>query len=301
MAFASGKQSTEASTSFKKYTGVASVKVLAVNPTKEQWNKLLNANREEEIEYTSVKDDVKNVRITFLCKCDKIDEIIPLTFFLKKAQIQGSQSGKIKIIDKYGRTAWATQADIDAKQIPQYTNGPAKIDADYRKCVSGEEELTMFLKALMCIPDIQFYNRTTSTWEDNPNPNDCQARLDKVMKYFDGDVSEVRSILKAFPENQVKVLLGVRTVEDREYQDFFKDAFVLNGNPSNLLFVKRLDEARAVGRFANTNFGEVKISGKTALHEVAEYKITSTEYRDNNQQAPTVQTDGPSSDSDLPF
>lgn len=317
MAFSQGKQSVAASAqSFKKFKGVASLKVLAVNPNKDQWNKILGANREEEIDYVSVKDDVKTVRITFLCEIDstrsvdKSGGIIPITFFLRKAQIKGSQSGKIKIIDKYGRTAWATQDDIDAKRIPQYSNGPASIDVDYRKCISGEEELTLFLKTLMCIPDIQFYNRTLGKFETNKNPQDCEARLDKIMKYFDGDVAEIRSILKTFPNNQVRVLLGVRNSDGKEYQDFFNQWFVQNGNPSNLSFAKRLLEARGLNRYQNTDFGEATVDNSIVLHDVSEYVVAPTEYQDNNASMPQTNdalptvTDNVGStidEDDLPF
>ena len=292
MAFSTGKQSTEASSSIKRFKGVASVKILAVNPKKDEWNKILGANREEEIEYVSVKDDIKTVRITFLCEIDgnrsvnNCTGIVPLTFWLRKQQIKGSQSGKIKIIDKYGRTAWATEADIKDKKIPQYANGPASIDEDYRKCVSGEEELTMFLKNLMCIPDVQYYNRTAGKWENNPNPQDCQARLDNIMKYFDGNVDEIREILKAFPNNQVRVLLGVRNADGREYQDFFTQWFVQNSNPSNLSFIKHLNDARAINRYANTDFGESTVDNSLVLHEVTECSVTPTEYKDNTASAP---------------
>ena len=314
MAFSTGKQSTEASSvSIKRFKGVASVKVLAVNPNKDQWNKIFNTNREEEFDYTSVKDDVKTVRITFICEIDanrshnNCTGIIPSTFWLRKAQIKGSQSGKIKIIDKYGRTAWATQEDIDAKRIPQYSNGPAQIDADYRKCISGEEELTLFLKNLMCIPDVQFYNRTSGKWENNPNPADCQARLDNIMQYFDGKVDEIKQILKAFPNNQVRVLLGVRNNEGKEYQDFFNQWFVQNSNPSNLSFAKKLNEAKSLGRYTTTDFGESNVNGNLILKEVTECSVTPTEYKDSNNEVPATEvssvTDnvGQLKDDDLPF
>ena len=155
MAFGQGKVSSEgAGNGFKRYVGVASVKVLAVNPNMKEWNELTGGNMQNEPEYVSTNNEgVKQARIVLLVKPDVnktiggIDTVIPVTFWFRKLPVQGSQSGKYQIIDKYGRTAWATEEEVKNKTIPQYSNGPANIDADYRRVVAGEEAFTNFLKA----------------------------------------------------------------------------------------------------------------------------------------------------------
>lgn len=292
MAFSSGKVMTEATGgSFKRFVGVAAVKVLALNPDVKTYNALTGANREEELVYTGDKDGVKFVRLSFLCQISPNKDLaepenVILTFWMRKQPIIGSNSGKIKIIDKYGRTAWATDDDIKNARVPQYSSGPANVDADYRKCVSGEEELTKFLKALMGIPEPTVFNKTKGVSEPYKNLSECEARLDKIMKYFDGDVSEIRNILKSLPENKVKVLLGVRQVDGREYQDFFTEQFVKSTNPSNLGFAKELNNALSIGKYANTYFGDKDVTGNIIFSDAHVYEVTPTTYTESTTSMP---------------
>ena len=123
MAFGQGKVSSEgAGNGFKRYVGVASVKVLAVNPNMKEWNELTGGNMQNEPEYISTNNEgVKQARIVLLVKPDVnktiggIDTVIPVTFWFRKLPVQGSKTGKYQIIDKYGRTAWATEEEIKNK------------------------------------------------------------------------------------------------------------------------------------------------------------------------------------------
>ena len=64
----------------------------------------------------------------------------------------------------------------------------------------------------MGIPEPTVFNKTKGVSEPYKNLSECEARLDKIMKYFDGDVSEIRNILKSLPENKVKVTLIKSTI-----------------------------------------------------------------------------------------
>ena len=97
MAFATGKESTEGA-SVKRYIGVGSVYVLAVNPTKEELSKLYNGtNIDNEPEYLGTaeigpegnKKKVNQVRLDFIIKtdlekCDNIETTTKTTFFLRQ-------------------------------------------------------------------------------------------------------------------------------------------------------------------------------------------------------------------------
>lgn len=274
MAFASGKESTEAG-EIKRYIGVAPVTILAVNPNKAKLEELYGTTLEKEPEYVSMVErdgkSVQNVRISFIVrtaadKCDGIDMTSQVTFFLQNAPRMGSQSGKYQIIDKYGRTAWATKEDIDAKRIPQYANGPAQIDADYRPAYVGEEELTNFIKAYLNIPEVRLYQN--GTWVANPHPEECEARLDNVKNYFTGDVKELDGIIKLQPNNKVKVLFGVRSAEGgKEYQAVYTRMFLRNNARDFSRLDKDLKEAKNAGAYSTTTFEVVPIK---------EYVVTPT-------------------------
>lgn len=299
MAFAKGKQSTD-SVEIKRYKGVGTVSVLAVNPTKDEWNKLTGGNMEKEPEYTSIGEDgIKRARITLLVKPDPtktvggVEPIIPITFWFRKAAVQGSQSGKYQIIDKYGETAWATQEEIQSKKIPQYTNGPANIDADYRKIVNGEEAFTKFLKAYLCIPSTR--SMVNGAWVERADKSDCEARLDNIVKIFDGDFKEIKSILNAQPNNHVQVLFGVRTAEDgREYQDFFTQVFLTQSNYRRTAFAKELTAQKNLGRYGNVDFGDME-----NISNLYECSLTPSVVQPSAAPIPTLQPE--QEDDDLPF
>ena len=274
MAFSAGKESTEGG-EFKRYIGVAPVRVLAVNPTKSEQEKLYNTTLDKDPEYVGNVNvngkDVQNVRISFVVRTDEekcgIDMTTNVTFFLQNAPRMGAQSGKYQIIDKYGRTAWATEEDIKAKQIPVYSNGkPANIDADYRQAYVGEEELTNFIKNYLNIPNVQKY--VDGEWKLVDNPSECEARLDKIADYFKGNFAELKSIISLQPNNKIKVMFGVRTSEDgKEYQAVYTRMTLKNGVSDYSRLDKDLQEAKQNGAYSTTEF---------SVCPIKEYKIEAT-------------------------
>ena len=314
MAFGQGKVSGEGASNFKKYVGVASVKVLAVNPTMEEWNKVTGGNMQKEPEYISTNNEgVKQAKITLLVQTDPkktvgdIDTIIPVTFWFRKLPVQGSQSGKYQIIDKYGRTAWATEEEVKNKTIPQYANGPANIDADYRRVVAGEEAFTNFLKAHLNIPAVSYTDKNGNVVK-HPNPSECEARLDNIMKIFDGDFKEIKTILGYQKDNYSKMLFGVKTTEDgKEFQDVFMECFLTNGNPNNAKFAKVLKDFINGGRQAynNTYFGELNPNGELIVSELKERVLTPSTFTESDSTIPSTPLSSAAAamqpEDDLPF
>lgn len=160
-AFATGKESLEGS-SIKRYIGVAPVFVKAVNPTKAELEKLYNTTIDKDVDYmSSVEMDgkqVPSVRLDFIIATDAdkcgIEVVSKFTVFLRKSFRFNKDKSKVQVIDKYGRTAWVTQEELKEHKIPQYSNGPARLDADYRPIYMGEEDLTGFLQAYLNIPSV---------------------------------------------------------------------------------------------------------------------------------------------------
>ena len=164
MAISKGNASKEAQ-EFKRYIGVCPVFVKAVNPNKVEHEELFNTTLEEAPVYVQDKEDAegnsyKNVRISVVMQPDveKIGFEMPLvtmSLFVTNQKQFGAKSGKYQVVDKYGRFAWATEAEISAKEIPTYNNGKkADISNDYRLAFVGEEDLTAFIKAFLCIPSV---------------------------------------------------------------------------------------------------------------------------------------------------
>ena len=120
--------------SFKNYVGVGSFRVINVNPTKAEMEEFFGRSFDKEPEY--LKDMVdsmdnnkpyKQLRVTYLIQADIPEDINPkntisretnaaltepykttITFFIDSRYLFNKEKTKVKVIDKYGRTAWVT-------------------------------------------------------------------------------------------------------------------------------------------------------------------------------------------------
>lgn len=277
MAFSKGNVSSEGN-SVKRYVGVGSVFVLAVNPSKSELEKLYNTQLENDPEYLSVvevgedKHKVQNVRLDFIVKtnaerCGGIEFTTKVAFFLRKEYKYNRDQTKVQVIDKYGRTAWVTIEQAKAHEIPVYKNGPANIDKDYRPAYHGEEELTKFIKAYLGIPNVMKY--VNNTWVKVDNPEDCEARLENIAAYFEGNFKELRDVIALQPNNRVKVLFGVRTTDDnKQYQAFYNQMFLRNNTTDYSKLDENLQERKAAGAYPTTEF---------TVCDLKEYDVESTD------------------------
>ena len=273
MAFASGKESVEGS-GVKRYTGIAPVNVLAVNPTKEELEKIYNTQLENAPEYLSEieagedKHKVKSARIDFIvqtdaARCNGIDFITKITFFLRNEPRYNRDKTKVQVIDKYGRTAWPTVEEAKAYSTTltkaDGSTYEANIDKDYRPAYVGEEELTNFIRTYLRIPNVMEYVK--GSWVMTQNPQFCEARLDGIAQYFIGNFSELNSVIALQPKNKVKVLFGVRTSDDnKQYQVAYTRKFL----PNNATDYSKLDadvqSSKNAGAYGTTEFfvGDLK-------------------------------------------
>ena len=314
MAISKGNASKEAQ-SFKRYIGVCPVFVKAVNPNKEEHEKLFNTTLEEAPVYVQDKEDnegntYKNVRISVVLQPDVKTigfdmPLVTMPIFVSNQKVYGATSGKYKVVDKYGRFAWATEAEISAKEIPTNNNGKkADISNDYRIAYVGEEALTKFIRAFLYIPEI-------TVWDNNeqcrvPNTKDkseeCECRLDveTFEKLFKGDFSEIKEILGFQPNNKVKVCLGVRTDANsgKLFQSVYTKKFMSNAS-TNYNSLDKMLQADASYAAENNKVLNTEYSAET----VHEYSVTPTNFSAAPETAPSgdMPFDGPSEDATDPF
>lgn len=309
MAISKGNASKEAQ-EFKRFIGVCPVTVKAINPDKKEHEKLFNTTLDEAPVYVTDKEDsegktYKNVRISIVLAPDteKVGFDMPLItmpLFVSNQKQYGANSGKYQVVDKYGRFAWATEAEISAKEIPTYSNGKkADISNDYRIAYVGEEDLTNFIRTFLCIPTINKWDNDAKTMVINNDvkPEDCECRLDveTFEKFFKGNFSEIKDILGFQPNNKVKVCLGVRTDVNsgRLFQTVYTKKFMSNSATNYASLAKDLqaDTTYAInhGKTVNTEFSA------EAVHE---YSVTPTTFTPDNSAADELPFDSPS-DTDL--
>lgn len=309
MAFGKAQESKEAQ-EFKRFIGVTPVFVKAVNPTKEEHERLFDTTLEEAPNYvTDVEDNegntIKNARIqiVFQPDVDKIGFEMPLVtmaLFIQNKVRTGAQSGKIQVIDKYGRTAWATKQDLDTHSIPVYSNGPADLDKDYRPAYVGEEDLVKFIRTFLGIPTVTVWDNNLRKMVPNPKakPEDCECRFDNLDKIFKGDFSEIKETIGLMPNNKIKVLLGVRTDHEtgRLYQSVYTKNF-LSSASTNFNRLKdeiqdMINNAVANGRTLNTEYEVV---------HVHEYSVVPTTFTPEATENTTSSEDPFSTESGLPW
>jgi hypothetical protein len=295
MAIKIGKKSEESS--FKLFQGICAFKVVAINPTKKEYKEILNREVEEEPSYTSKNDkDQETSRVTFYVQTDANSNInngivmnASFSFTLVKAKRTGTQSGKIQIIDKYGRTAWATPEEVEKKDIPMYANGPAPISAEYRPACQGEEDLINFMKTWLNIPDTRVYNRTNNTWTEREDKSDCEISLD-LKKLFAGDYSELKDIITVASDFLVKGVAGVRTTDKgKQYQAIFTRFFLKNASSNYIKLEKEVTDFKNTGGAADTEYDFAN------LHE---YKVTASSFK---KQDATEELPDFNNKEELPF
>ena len=289
MAFATGSESTEGNV-VKKYTGVGSVGVLAVNPNKETLEKLYNTTINDDPSYLSEvevgpegnKYTVPQVRIDFIVqtdpeKCNGIDMKTKIPFFITKEVRYNRDRSKVQVINKYGETTWLPIENAKSGTIPSNLNWFEP--ADFRPAYIGEEDLTGFLKAYLNIPN-KSYRKSNGEVVELPNKADAEARLDKIENYFKGDYSELREAISLQPKNRVKGLFGVRTTEDgKQYQAVYVQKFLKNSVTDYSKLDAELQDRKAAGAYPNTEF---------EVCDLKEYTIEPTDFNNN-----TTQTESP--------
>lgn len=269
-------QASQTSTGFSMYQGVGAFNVVAVNPNKVELGKLQNREIDEEIVYTG-KDEMNQdtMRIVFWLKSNPeynngIELLTSLTFNLTKAQRVGTNSGKVQIIDKYGRTAWATIEDMKTKAIPQYANGPANICADYRPACVGEEYLVKFLQTWLNIPNCMNY--INGTWVMKDDPSDSEVALN-LQDIFSGKMEELKELINLAASYMVKCAVGVRTTDEgKQYHQVFGREFVKNSFSDYSKLQKAVEEFKNNGGGANVEYDFAP------LHE---YVVTATTFKED--------------------
>lgn len=297
MAFATGKASVDVQ--FKKYIGIASCHVVTFNPTKEELSKLYGREVTKDTEYEGVFKnnegvDVKAVYPTFILKTDPdsnngIEEFFTARFMVTDKILVNNSNTKCKVMDKYGRTAWATKEDVANHTIPTYidknTNTPVpfNIDKDFRPIHRGEEELTLFMKNYLNIDDCQKY--INNTWVMIDDPSIAESRLDNIDALVKGDFKELKDALEFQPNNKVKVAISVRITNDgREFSTVYTNFTMKNGSNSTKKLEEDINGKKNAGGLQNVVFDF------TPLHE---YVVKETSFNNTDDLPFSAPTDSP--------
>ena len=291
MAIAKGRETAEP-TEIKRYIGIASCNIVAINPNKATIDMLYGRESEKEPNYlgeteiNGVKLPQARIDVYFKLADKYLDDkgnplhtIFRKSIFLSKTSQSNRESTKIKVVDEFGNTAWVTNEQAANHEIPMYSNGPASIMKDYRPLYRNEEIIMNIVKTFLRIVTIRVdanqnpmkYNGATKQWEITNDASDGLIRFDTTEKFFSGDFKEIQDVPSYQPKNLVKILLGVRNVDGKMYQDVF-DTVLSNNTTDYSRLEKELNDAKANGRYADTEF---------RICEFQEYNVTPTNFSNN--------------------
>lgn len=278
MAFASGSESKDRVK--KLYIGVAPIFILAVNPNKAEFEKLLDRTLEDapvyvgegEIGPEGNRQKVPQIRIDFIYQTDVekcgVDFRDRITFFLNRAINYNRDGSKVEVINKYGESTYLPTGCIDGTQ-PIPDNMKWYDTTGMRPAYIGEAALTEFIKAYLNIPNKSFRDSKGEV-RFIKNLADAEARLDKVESYFKGDISELKSVIALQPNNRVKVMLGVKTADDNnQYQAVYTKKFLKNVINDYSKLDEHLQASKNAGAYQSTEFSATPIK---------EYTVESTDF-----------------------
>lgn len=294
---------TNTSNAIKRYIGVGTVKVLAVNPNAAKIEEIMGFKPTNEPEYIGTNNDgKKTARVSLVVKtvpedCNGIDTTAFLTFNLTATTIEGSSSGKIQVMDDFGSDpAWGDADTVNAGKPIIYGDGRNPLIGQYHKVCRGELSLVKFLRAYLGVPQAQTYNNGTWTRKTGDELKKAFLHLDNIKNYFAGDFSEIKEAIELQPENKVKVLFGVRTNDEgRQYQDINSEVFMNARSNSTKQMERFINDAKANGRYANTEYD---------FEPIHEYSPIATDFSSvENSELPFQQdnTPFPTDNSDQPF
>ncbi|MBE9490185.1 MAG: hypothetical protein IMY67_07840 [Bacteroidetes bacterium] len=278
MGFGKGEAITDSAV--KYFTGVENFVVTAVNPSKEELEKLWGREIQFTPEYIgkqTVSDgdgerEIDQVRLDFFLTSGGENPINTKASFYIGNTHHKSQTGKLKVINAFGNDTWLTEADIKANTLPE--NMQWYDDTDVKIAKRGEVELVDFLKNLL---NIAFNN------DKLVNKADGHAGItdEQWKKIFSGDFDELRSIV-ASTNNKVGLALGVKTSTDNSLRQvvYGRKAlrqYTLHSTRADKFkyLAKHLQEAQAGGALAQVDFGP-------ADYALREFEIVPTPLNTDN-------------------
>lgn len=204
------KRESNALPEFTKQVGLFEAKVVAINPSAEEYKDVLEIELKDDskaLEYLSVnKEGNTSLRVDIWLQDIKNDGKFKVTFFLENREKENKDATKLQYINAVGVCSWAADAD----DLPDWF---AK--RDYRPAFVGEEELYGFLR----------------TWLGNLDYRDEETTLDldwkKLMK---GNLKDLKSQIDGEYCTNVVALATIKTVvkdgDVKEYQNIYNKSFL---------------------------------------------------------------------------
>lgn len=204
------KRETSQFTETQKKVGLFEGRVIAVNPSIEEYKEILGMELKEESKATEYlgesKDGDTTLRVDFWLEEVNNQDKFKVTFFLEDKEKENKDQTKKQYINNVGTCSWAD----DPNNLPKWFS-----ERDYRVAYVGEEDFYSFIK----------------TWLGELDYRDAETTLQldwkKLMK---GNLKDLKSQVNGEYCTNVVALATIKTVikedDTKEYQGVYNRAFL---------------------------------------------------------------------------
>jgi hypothetical protein len=258
------------SADYPKKVGLFEAKVIAVNPTIEEYKTLFDIELKDDSKATEYlgesRDGNKTLRLDFWLEEIKSKERFKLTFFLEDKIKDNKDGTKKQYINNVGVCSWA----VDPNDLLDWF-----VKRDYRVAFVGEEELYEFMR----------------TWLGNLDYRDAETTLQlEWKKLMNGNIRDIKAQIDGEWATNVVALATIVTREKdgetKEYQGVYNRMFLpayslkqfrvvdytVNKNLSVVLRKQQRELKGLHEKFIHKVAGEYGCKDFYVLKELAEYK-----------------------------
>lgn len=273
---------------FAKKIGLFEARVIAVNPTTEEYADVLGRQLKEDSKATEYlgtsKDGNARLRIDFWLEEVKTQEKFKLTFFIENKEKENKDQTKKQYINNIGRCTWADSPN----NLPAWFK-----ERENRVSFVGEEDLYNFLRSWLS--NIDFSSKKST----------LQLEFNKLIK---GNVKELKEQINGEWATNIVALATVSSKETedgtKEYQAIYSKAFL---PPYSIKAFRLIDynKAEAISALRQKSQKELKPHERFVLNVVGEYGckdfFTFKELKEYNSEDNLVSSDKVIAEDDSDF
>lgn len=273
---------------FTKRVGLFEAKIVAVNPTTEEYADILGRELKEDSKATEYlgtsKDGNARLRLDFWLEEVKSKDKYKLVFFIENKQKENRDGTKLQYINNVGRCTWADSPN----NLPTWFK-----ERENRVAFVGEEDLYNFLRSWLS--NIDFSSKKST----------LQVEFNKLIK---GNVKELKEQINSEWANNIIALATVSSQEKadgvKEYQNVYNKAFM---PPYSIKAFRLLDynKSDTTSALRQKSTKDLKPHERFVLNVIGEYGCkdyyTFKELREYNSSDNLVASDKVIADDDSDF
>jgi len=224
------------------YQGVGEFRVIAFNPSKEDWEKLLHYERRND--YTGqTTTGTDYFTATFIMETVKTDinggikYRFPFDIRLYKKFQTNADDTMVRVIDNYGQCVFVDKAMYTKQEVPEGST----VTPPYRSCYQGQQTLVDFLRTLYNLPDPIKWDKEKGKFIKKDDVSKSFCALEKVKQYFEGDFKELEEIVMPVitKARTIRLLLGIKTSKNGKLFTQVYDRLFLKGYVQDFEYLKK--------------------------------------------------------------